>query len=472
MTPTFHRDPASFRDPSGYVFSDGTRILRSVGPAARAEYEAASACGLLQAAGERGLLIASEPVAPGSVALDAVGARGEAAQYLLEHPRLPLVTYPYEWTFSQLQDSALAHLDLQLLALEHGFELSDATAYNMQFAERGPLHIDVLSLRRYREGAPWQGYNQFCRQFLFPLLLESERGIAFQQVLRGSMAGIELSFMQAVLPAWRRWTRLNLLMHVQLQAAAVRKASSSDLGGQALRLPDVPRARYRAMLEGLRDWIAGLRSGRPQTYWSEYAAINSYADEENQRKQAFVTETVRGWGSVSVMDVGGNAGDYSACALAGGARHAWCVDSDVDALELAYRKRKERGLSLLPLVMSWSDPSPGQGWGGRERRPLHERARPGAVLALAVVHHIVIGGNVPMAAFVDELFRFAPRVLVEFVPRSDAMVQGLLRGRDDIFGDYTEENFAELLRARGRIESVCRLREGGRVLFACVAEGA
>ena len=257
-------------------------------------------------------------------------------------------------------------------------------------------------------------------------------------------------------------------MHVHLQGSAVRKASSSDLGGQAIALPHIPQARYRAMLEGLRDWIAGLRSARPvPTYWADYAGINSYSAAEKERKQEFVARMVRAWGARSVLDVGGNSGDYSAAALAAGAERACCVDADVDALEVAYRRRKEGLAGLMPLVLDWSDPSPGQGWAGLERRSFRERSRVDAVIALAVVHHVVIGRNVPLRAFVDQLFAHGDAVLVEFVPRDDPMVQGLLRGREDIFHDYTEEAFVRLLEAHGRVEEVCRLRAGGRAIFAC-----
>lgn len=462
------RHPGSFRDPSGYVFSDGERILRALGEKGLAEFSAARDSGLIDAACERGLLIASTPVAMDSLAEPLRGARGEVPVALLEHPRIPLVSHPYEWTFPQLRDAAMQHLELHMLALEHDFELSDATAYNMQFDCGMPLHIDVLSLRRYRKGHPWEGYSQFCRQFLFPLLLESERGIPFQPWYRGQIEGIAADLLRRVIPAWRRWSSLNLLLHLEMQARAIGKASSNELSGRAVRVPEIPKPRYRAMLEGLRDWIAGLRSRRAGAgYWADYAGINSYAQDERERKLAFVNETIQRWGSRHVVDVGGNSGDYSEAALAGGALRAWCLDSDLGALEAAYAKR-QRGVSgLLPLVMDWSDPSPAQGWTSRERESLQQRLKPDALLALALVHHIVIGRNVPLAAFVDSLFAVAPRLIVEFVPRQDPMVQGLLRNREDIFADYTQAAFVQAIEQHAVIEARLSLREDGRTLFAC-----
>jgi len=468
MTQVFQRDPGSFRDPSGYVFTDGNRIIRSISPSALKEFEAVKVSGLLEVAIKRQLLIDCQPVSDGALSIVGKGGRGETPDALIEHPRIPVISYPYEWTFTQLKDAALRHLDLQMLALAYDFELSDATAYNMQFAAAGPLHIDVLSLRHYLDGRPWEGYNQFCRQFLFPLLIESTLGIAFQRIYRGNMAGVDPNDIKALIPAWRRHTSLNLFLHVQLQASAVQKASSNELSGRLIHVPKIPKTRYLAMLEGLRDWIASLESGRPKkTYWADYAAINSYSDQEKLDKQSFIESIIRGWGCDSVVDVGGNAGDYSESALAGGASCAYCLDSDIDALEVAYQKRKSRQPGLLPLVMDWSDPSPSQGWAGIERKALKQRMQVDAVIALAVVHHIVIGGNIPLEAFVDQLFAYGQSVIVEFVPKSDPMVQGLLRSRDDIFHDYTEENFVRLLESRSHIQAVCRIREGGRVLFAC-----
>lgn len=478
----FARHPGSFRDPSGYVFTDGQRVLRALGEKGRAEYEAARACGLIDAACERGLLIASRQVTLDGLADALRGARGEVPVQVIEHPRIPLITYPYEWTFAQLRDAALQHLELQLLALAHDFELSDATAYNMQFnigqsnigqfnvgqSNTGaalPLHIDVLSLRRYREGRPWEGYHQFCRQFLFPLLLESVRGVPFQRWYRGSLDGLALDEIKRLIPAWRRFTSLNLLLHVQLQASAVGRASSNDLSGRQIVLPNIPKSRYRSMLEGLRDWIAALKSGRPQkTYWADYASLNSYDDTEKRQKLAFVEKMAKQWQAHAALDVGGNSGDYSEAALAGGAQRAFCVDSDVDALEVAYAKRRA---GLLPLVMDWSDPSPGQGWAGAERSTLQQRLEVDMVLALAVVHHIVIGGNVPLEAFVERLFAHGQNVIVEFVPKHDPMVQGLLRSREDIFPDYTQEAFEQMLQRHASIEETCPIRDGGRILYAC-----
>ena len=50
-----------------------------------------------------------------------------------EHERLPLHSYPYEWTYSMLRDAAQLHLDLLEQALLEGWTIKDSTPYNIQF---------------------------------------------------------------------------------------------------------------------------------------------------------------------------------------------------------------------------------------------------------------------------------------------------------------------------------------------------
>ena len=81
---------------------------------------------------------------------------------------IPFISYPYEWSFSQLKDAALLTLEIQKISLEYGMILKDATAYNVQFFRGHPVFIDTLSFEKYQSGTPWIGYRQFCQHFLCP----------------------------------------------------------------------------------------------------------------------------------------------------------------------------------------------------------------------------------------------------------------------------------------------------------------
>ena len=96
----------------------------------------------------------------------------DSASYVLEHDRIPYISYPYEWPYSALRCAALHHLDLHLALLEYDLTLLDASAYNVQFRGTRPVFIDVLSATAYDEGGLWLGHRQFCEQFLIPLLLQ------------------------------------------------------------------------------------------------------------------------------------------------------------------------------------------------------------------------------------------------------------------------------------------------------------
>jgi ribosomal protein L11 methylase PrmA len=443
----------SFRDPSGYVFRAGDRIFRSVYPSAAKNFGTLEKSGLLQRFIETGLILPAWTIAlqPGMEKAFS-GPRGETPVRLIEHPFIPFITYPYEWCFSQLKDAALAHLDLQMAALEAGFVLSDATPYNMQFHAGRPVHIDILSLRPYREGELWQGHNQFCRMFLAPLLVEAWTGTGFQPLLRGRIDALPVADISNLLPRRRLFTSLQAFIHVYLQGKAETKSSSSGTGGTATAGRPLPRSRYLALLNELRRFIAGLESRkRSKSFWKDYAAINSYSDETRSYKASIVRDFVASAGTRRIVDIGGNTGDYSQAALDAGARTAIVLDGDNDSVESAYQRAKAGLQGLSAWLVDVADPSPAFGWNGRERESLNDRLRADGALALAVIHHMCIGRNIPLRDAVHWLVGLAPRGIIEFVPKTDPMVKQMLSGRDDPFHDY------DLERCLGYINEVAEI---------------
>ncbi|HEX9584150.1 MAG TPA: class I SAM-dependent methyltransferase, partial [Gammaproteobacteria bacterium] len=140
-------DAGSFRDPSGQVHLVGGRIFRTVMQRAADDFEFARSTGLIEQ------LISSGQLIPETIVdNDTLGAAASGVRYVLEHPRLPFISYPYEWPFAALKAAALHHLDVHLTALDYGVTLSDASAYNIQFRGAKPVFIDSLSFRRYQEG--------------------------------------------------------------------------------------------------------------------------------------------------------------------------------------------------------------------------------------------------------------------------------------------------------------------------------
>lgn len=460
------RNPGSFRDPAGYVFDDGEAIWRSINADALARFQSLWGCGVVQKLVDRGLIIQAEFVSPDAEALEKLrGPRGELPVGLLRHPRVPFFSYPYEWCFSQLKDAALAHLDLQIAALELDVSLVDATPYNMQPVDGRMCHVDILSLRPYSDGEMWAGYNQFCRLFLLPLLIEAWSGVPFQPLLRGSLDGIPLGDAARLLPASKRWLTLNGILHVSLHAQQER-AHARNRTREIKTPPKMPRTRYAAMLNELRNWVSGLRSSRTPSFWHDYAVANTYRDTDRRIKREFIGRFVHENQPKTIWDLGGNSGDYSVTALDAGVKHAVVLDSDLDALEIAYKTSQTTHPNLLPLVMDCSDPSPARGWNQQERAGLLERRHADAVLALALVHHLVIGRNVPLRSFVEWLMSLAPCGVVEFVPKQDPMVARMLSIREDVFVDYDEQHFIDYLTAAAEIQHTEGLTNGGRTIIA------
>ena len=434
------RDPASFRDPSGFVFSINGEYFRAVGRAYESQFTALTSSGLASELVGRNLMIGFDDAPPQLVA---------GAHRVLRPYQLPFVSYPYEWSFSQLKDAAFTTLRVQRRALDRGMVLKDASAYNIQFVNGRPVLIDTLSFDHYRDGAPWVAYRQFCQHFLAPLALMAHGDVRAGQFSRLFIDGTPLDLAARLLPFTTR-ARPSLAAHIHLHARAQRTHAAKP----ASRTKSLSKNGLIALVENLAETVNGLTWSPKGTEWGEYYDDTNYTEASIAHKVALVASIVEAVRPGVVWDLGANTGRFSR--LSAG-RGAFTIAFDVDpaAVEKHYLECRDRGEErLLPLLMDLTNPSPGIGWGSEERRDLAGRGPADMLMALALVHHLAIGNNVPFGRIAEWFARLGRHLVIEFVPKSDSQVQRLLASREDVFADLLGG------RLRSRIRTLFRHRIG------------
>lgn len=398
----------------------------------------------------------------------------ERAHAVIRPVELPFLSWAYEWSFGMLRDAALLTLEIQALATAAGFTLRDASAYNVQFQRARPILIDTLSLEPAEPGAPWIAYRQFCEQFLAPLALMARRDIRLGGLLRQHLDGIPLDLAARLLPTRTRFN-LGLGAHIHAHAAAQRRHEQGGAAaGQAARRASVGKFRGEAMIDSLRRTVKGLHWEPGGTEWADYDPGES-AGEASLAKDGVVRAMLEAAGGTAVWDLGANAGRYSAIAAALGRRVvAW--DTDPAATERHYRRLRDGGSNaggdgdVLPLLVDLANPSPSLGWALEERPSMIDRADADVVLALALVHHLAIGRNVPLTRIATFFRRLGPGLIVEFVGRDDPMVERLLATREDVFSDFHPDGFRAAFETEFRIVDERRIEGTNRTLYRMIAQ--
>jgi ribosomal protein L11 methylase PrmA len=459
-------ETGSFRDRDSRVVVAGGSVFRVLSERGAEDWSALASSELLAHRISDGSLVATEEAALADIGADA-GLLPEGVAAVLRHERIPFVSYPYEWTFGMLRDAALLQLDLELEALEQGLSLKDATPYNVQFRGPEPVFIDVGSFEALREGEPWSGYRQFCMLYLYPLLLQAYKEVPFQPWLRGSIDGIAPRDAVRMF-SLRDRLRKGVFTHVALHARLERRYEERE-GGEVkedLKKANFKTSYVKANVQRMRKLVSGLSWKAGDTAWTGYREQNTYTDEDAERKQAFVREAAAEAKPGLVWDMGCNDGAYSRIA-AESASQVVAFDYDHATVEALYRSlRSEEDRRILPLVGNLADPSPGLGWRGLERRPLEQRGKPDLILALALIHHVSITANVPIAEFLDWVRSLDASMVIEFPKRDDPMVRRLLSGkRTGSNSDYELETFERELEDRFQVSKTEALPSGTRVLY-------
>lgn len=468
MTPSnaFSFDPGSFRDRSGRVFHRGGAILRALDADAWQDWQTLSRTRFFRSFQDDGALIATEAV-DGDASMP-TPAGGGAWAGVLRHEAIAFLSYPYEWPFAMMKDAALLQLDLLLVALDEGMTLKDGSAYNLQWRGAKAVFIDIASFTRLSEGQVWEVYLQFCRTMLYPLLLQAYKDVPFQPWLRGQLDGIEPKD-AAALMSWRDLLRRGVLTHVYLQSKLQARYAAQHGGlRESLRDAGVGAELIRANARRLRRLVDSLTWRGRGSAWSAYGERCHYDEPSLADKKAFVADALGQGRRRLVWDLGCNDGLFSRIA-AEHADYVVAIDGDHMTAEHLYRDLKAEGRrDILPLVMNLADVSPGLGWRGAERKGLVERGRPDLIICLALVHHLVIGANIPLDELVDWLAGLGGDLVIEFVTREDAMVERLLANREDIFTDYDLAHFESCLAQRFELCARQALPGGTRMLYFAV----
>ncbi len=453
-------EPASFRDPDTAVFYQDGRVLRGLSTRGRSDWDRLAATKFLGELTAAGQVVGTTPY-EGEAPLS---PRGEPWAAVLEHERIPFISYPFEWPFALMREAAVLHLEVLLAALGEGMSMKDGYAYNIQFRGVAPTFIDIGSFEPAT--GPWPGYRQFCQTLLFPLLIQAHLGIAYQSYLRGSVNGLDPHDVRGMFGGFRRFQK-GVFRNVYLHSALEKKVTTSTEQVKAqLSQAGFGLELAKATAGKLLKLVRKLDVKKRGSTWSDYRTTCSYSDDDASAKQQFVDGVAGALAPGTVLDLGANDGEYSLIA----ARHAQqviAVDADEPTIDaLARRLLAEGPGNVLPLVIDLVDPSPGIGWRNLERAAFVDRVHPDLVFSLALVHHLAIAANVPLPEVVAWLRSFDAPAVVEFVDRDDPMTKRLLANKPaGLFDDYRLDAFEKLLGEKFSIDKRETLPGGTRTLF-------
>jgi hypothetical protein len=448
----FSQHPASFRDPSGFVFSYDGIIYRQVNNYFKNNFGLLMNSGLYHSAIEKRLMISHQQINK--------NFSGENNWYTTLLPeQLNYLSYPFEWSFDMLKDAALTTLEAAGEAIKFGMVLKDASAFNIQFHKGKMQLIDSLSFEKYDGSSPWVAYRQFCEQFAAPLICMHYLKYPLQELLFAHVDGIPLPLAKKIVP-WRSKLNLNILLHLHLHVGFTSKKKNNNsyqAGFSILKLQQL----YKSLEETIRFCKPTFFS----TAWSDYYEEASLREDYLKNKKEIVKEWINTIPAEKAVDLGANDGTFSEILAA---RNIYTISADYDSIavnKLYKRIRETNNEKIHPLILNLSNPTPAFGFNNEERMSFVQRTKVDIVLALAVVHHLTIAKNIPFELIASFFSRLGKILIIEFVPKDDPKIKIMLEGRKDIFEAYTEENFLNAFCAHYKILGSREIGKSKRKLF-------
>lgn len=445
--------PSSYRDPSGFIFEKGGILYRQVNKIFKEDFDSFIQSGLYEYLVEKGLLI-SHQVVPGNLT-------GSPDHYLTLLPeKIAFISYVYEWSSEMFRDAALLTLQLVKEAVSFGLMLKDATPYNIQWHKGKLIFIDSLSFEKYNETEPWIAYRQFCESFLGPLLLMHYSKMPLQQLQLAYPDGIPLAIIKSLLPKRSRFS-LYTYLHIHLHAGIAAKKNNATKNKAAFS-----KHKLLNLVNSLESLVKQLKLPQLQSAWSEYYEEAAQREDYLEEKVTVINNWVNQLNDIkTVVDLGANEGKFSEL-LAAKNIDITAVDADPLCIDNLYRKIKSSGIKKIqPLIIDLAHPSPSIGVNNEERDSFSKRCKADLTLALALIHHLAIGKNIPFEKIAGLFSKMAPMLIIEFIPMQDNKIQMMLNSKKDIYAGYNEQNFLAAFEKNFTIIERKEINTTNRILF-------
>ena len=453
LNPDISSYAASYKDRDGFIFKHRGNFYRCINASYSNNYQLLMQSGLYTQLTKKKWLVPHQEIT-GDPELN-----GNDTIIILPQ-QIQFISYAYEWSFAMWQDAALLTLRIAKEAIEKGMLLKDATPFNIQFVNGKPVFIDTLSFEQYDAQKPWVAYRQFCECFLAPLLLQQYCHVEMGRLFTVYPNGIPLEVVKSLLPAKAKWNLHNYL-HVYLQASV--KSGKQNENNTAAK--NFSKQKMLLLLNGLSSYVAKLHPKKSKTTWDDYyegtILSNAYLQEKTRLVQAFVNTV----SFDTIVDLGANDGHFSLL-FKNTNKQIVAVDADVNCINALYAIiKKEKIGNILPLINTLNSPSPAIGWNNAERTSFNNRIKGDMIFALALVHHLAIGCNVPLHLIADWLAPMGKYLLIEFVPKADEKVKLLLQNREDIFDAYTVTEFETVFSKKYTILKQEKITGTERILY-------
>ena len=446
---------SSFRDPSGYIFIENNEIKRVINPIYFKQYKALTNSGFYDALFKNQLLIPHEEISKSE------------KEIVLKAEKIPFITYPYEWSFNMYKEAALLTLKLQKFSLENDFSLKDASAFNITFHKGKAIFIDTLSFDFYEENFPWRAFKQFITHFFGPLVLAHYHGAQQLKLLSTFLDGVPVKMISSMLPSK---TKLNPVLYSNIHLLAkLEDKHQEDYRGKT-KIGALSKKGQLNIIQSLYNYIKKLEL-KQKSEWGNYYNKTNYTDGAFEEKSVIINTWVSDVNPKTLIDIGGNDGTFVR-KLKHKLDLALVNDIDNNAVDFNHKTMKlNKEVTMLPFTLDVLAPSPAIGLNNKERDSFLDRIgalAPDVTLALAVIHHISLSGNVPFQRSAEFFSQFSKYLIVEFPKREDSWVQRLLKSKLDFenyFNWYTIENFKQAYTEFFDIVEEEQIKDSERVLL-------
>lgn len=452
---TSNQHASSFRDPSGHVFVDEGILKRLISPIYFNQYNALKTSGFFNRLFKAGLLIPHEEIS------------ATKSEIILQPEYIPFITYPYEWSFNQYKEAALLTLKLQKYSLEHNFSLKDASAFNITFYKGKSIFIDTLSFDFYQENSPWRAYKQFISHFLGPLLLAYYHGANYLKFLSNFMDGIPIKMLASMLPFK---TKLNPFLYTNVHLLARFEAKHNEDYKEKSKAFYLTKKAQLNIIESLYGYIKKLEL-KEKSEWGNYYSKTNYTDATFNLKTSIINICIDSLKPNTLIDIGGNDGTFVR-RISHDLKHALVCDIDNNAVDFNYKVIKEnKEQYITPFVLDVLNPSAAIGFNNKERLSFLNRIKvfnPDVTLALALIHHITLSGNVTFDMSAKFFASFSKYLIIEFPKREDSWVQRLLNTKGEFrnhFDFYNENNFEKAYLKYFTLIRMKKIESTNRILY-------